>query len=109
MKGIYTLEDSCKSQVKGVIVAIIEYVNNHKEIGYDGISLNPIDVSPSQVINILEELGYTDGGAEFDGWEGDVVWRFIKPNARSIVLSYCGYEFSMSICLEDLEDDEEDE
>lgn len=108
MKGTYTLEDFCKSQIKEIVIAIIEYINNHEDAGYNGISLNPIDVGPSQVMDILKELGYEDDGADFNGWEGDAWWRFIKPNARSIVLSYCGYEFSMSISLEE-PDDEEDE
>ncbi|MCM1324319.1 MAG: hypothetical protein NC218_09160 [Acetobacter sp.] len=107
MKGTYTLDDLCKSQVKEIIVAVIEYINNHEDAGYDGVSLNPVDVSPSQVIDILREMGYTDDNADFNGWEGDAWWTFSKPDARSIILSYCGYEFSMSISLQ--EPDEEDE
>ena len=107
MKGTYTLDGLVKSEVKDILVAVIEYINNHEDAGYDGVSLNPLDVSPSQVIDILREMGYEDYETGFEGWEGDAWWHFCKEGARSIVLSYCGYEFSMSISLE--EPDEEDE
>ena len=107
MKGMYNLDGVEKSAVKDILVAIIEYINNHEDAGYDGISLNPLDVSPSQVMDILKELGYEESYNDFNGWEGDAWWHFDKEGSRSIIVSYCGYEFSMSISLE--EPDEEDE
>lgn len=107
MKGNYGLNEIDKSAIKDIIAAILEYMNNHEDAGYDGISLNPIDVSPSQVMDIIKELGYEESYNDFNGWEGDAWWHFYKEGARSIIVSYCGYEFSMSISLE--EPDEEDE
>ncbi len=107
MKGTYTLDDFIKSQVKDILVAVIEYMSNHEDVGYDGISLNPLDIGPSQVIDILREMGYEESYNDFKGWEGDAWWHFNKKGAYPIVLSYCGYEFSMNISLE--EPDEEDE
>lgn len=107
MKGHYSLDESSKSQVKDIVIAIIEYINNHEDAGYNSISLNPLDVSPSQIINILKELGYVNCETNFNGWEGDASWHFYKSDAKPIILFYCGYEFNMSISLEKINEEDE--
>jgi hypothetical protein len=70
MRGSYRLEESDKEDAKNIIAAILEYMNNHDDVGYYGISLNLIDTNPAQIIDIFKELGY-DYGNDFNGWEGD--------------------------------------
>ena len=104
----YHLDGVDKIEMKEILQAIVEYVVNHK--CYDGISLEPIHVTPCQVMDILEELGYDrDDDWDSNGWEGDSWWYFNKDNEK-LCLFYSGYSFSMSLSLsEPEEDDEEDE
>ena len=91
--------------MKEIIQAIVEYVIKYNHT--DEISLESIHISPCQVMDILEELGYEkEDDWDFNGWEGDSWWYFNKDDKR-LCLFYSGYSFSMTLSLE--EPDEKDE
>ena len=66
-------------------------------------SLVGTGLNPCKTTKILEELGYTQGSFDTNGWEGETWITFTKDGDRSIVLYYEGWDFDIK--LQAYEDD----
>lgn len=106
MRGIWNLKEEEKKDIKNIIIAVIEYLINHKDT--DSLILSCIDISPSQILDILKELGYKVYENNFKGnLKGDSWWRLYKENDEHfLLLFYCGYTFNMGLALEEKEENE---
>lgn len=97
--NIYKLKEAEKVKIKEIIHAIIEYLVKYHRT--DGISLDYINISPCQVMEILDDLGYKrDEDWDSNGWQGDCWWYFNKGDEH-LCLFYSGYYFTMTLSLQE--------
>ena len=88
-----------ESTLKIMVESFLEYLRNHID-EIDVLDLTLLHVSPNQISDVLEELGYKYQDMEINGWEGDTWMYFSHQNTNQrLCLSYSAFGFDISITL----------
>ena len=66
------------------------------EVSYVGTGLNPCKID-----DLLEELGYTRGDIDENGWEGEFWITYTKPNCYPLTLYYEAWDFDIKLRVEE--------
>lgn len=63
------------------------------------------NISPSEINDALEDLGWSEESIDQNGWQGDTWIKYNHPNYLfELVLFYCGYTFEVSLSRSDIDD-----
>ena len=66
---------------------------------YDAIDLTLLKVTPSDVDEILQLLGYNRDAFDANGWEQDAWYYYSKDGIEGLCLYYCGFYGNMNLSL----------
>lgn len=66
---------------------------------WEQLDLNLFNITPDQVIQMLEHLGYEKTDWEYNGWEQDTWFYFSHPEHKELCFFYSGRYGSMNISL----------
>lgn len=66
---------------------------------WERLDLNLFNITPDQVIQMLEHLGYEETDWEHNGWEQDTWFYFSHPEHKELCFFYSGRYGSMNISL----------
>lgn len=93
MRGSYSLKDWEAEKWKREFLRFIKRLETFKN---ENIDLTSFDLCPSNVVDILELLGWEQGDFDSNGWEQDTWYDFAHPDYDfEVVFFYCGYTFQM--------------
>lgn len=93
MRGNVSLRPWEKSKWTKVFTTVINKLSNDKN---DRTDLTDFDLCPSNVIDILELLGWEQSDFDSNGWEQDTWYNFAHPDYDfELGFFYCGYTFRM--------------
>lgn len=89
-------------RVRNKIKPIVEnYINllEEKEANKHPLELSNKGISPMQLKELLEELGYEDDGYDSNGWQHDFCQYMISSNyknfAKRLCIDGCGMTFDL--------------
>ena len=87
------------------LTPIMEGIIYRLEIGdLDDIELSIINLGPSQIMQLLENLGYECCDYwDSNGWEQDTWYNFFKEGHPNLTLFYCGYDGEIRLSLKEEE------
>lgn len=101
MRGSYKLKDWEAEKWKREFLRFIKRLEAFKN---ENIDLTSFDLCPSNVIDILELLGWEQSDFDSNGWEQDTWYDFTHPDYDfEVGLFYCGYTFRMSLSRKEKE------
>lgn len=66
---------------------------------WDELDLTIMDLSPDQVIQILEQFGYKEIKHEYNGWEQDTWFYYCHPEHKNLCFFYSGRYGIMNLSL----------
>lgn len=66
---------------------------------WERLDLNLFNITPDQVIQMLEHLGYEEIDWEHNGWEQDTWFYFSHPEHKELCFFYSGRYGNMNISL----------
>lgn len=96
MRGSYKLKDWEAEKWKREFLRFIKRLETFKSED-ENIYLTSFDLCPSNVVDILELLGWEQTDFDFSGWrEQDTWYNFAHPDYDfEIGFFYCGFTFEM--------------
>ena len=101
MRGSYSLKDWEAEKWKREFLRFIKRLETFKN---ENIDLTSFDLCPSNVIDILELLGWEQSDFDSNGWEQDTWYDFTHPDYDfEVGFFYCGYTFRMSLSRKEKE------
>ena len=102
MRGNYSLKDWEAEKWKGEFLRFIKRLETFKN---ENIDLTSFDLCPSNVIDILELLGWEQSDFDSRGWrEQDTWYNFTHPDYDfEVGFFYCGYTFRMYLSRKEKE------
>lgn len=101
MRGSYSLKDWEAEKWKREFLRFIKRLETFKN---ENIDLTSFDLCPSNVIDILELLGWEQVDFDSNGWEQDTWYDFTHPDYDfEVGFFYCGYTFRMSLSRKEKE------
>lgn len=96
----YCLNDEVREKFKPQVEEFISLLEEEKIEELD-LDLTFKGISPMQLKELLEELGYEDMDLDTNGWEHDFWWYFNNPNkkgyAKKLCISGCSMAFEMKL------------
>lgn len=93
MRGNWSLKDWEAEKWKREFLRFIKRLEVSKK---EKIDLTSFDLCPSNVIDILELLGWEQIDFDSNGWEQDTWYDFTHPDYDfEVGFFYCGYTFKM--------------
>lgn len=93
MRGSYSLKDWEAEKWKREFLRFIKRLETFKN---ENIDLTSFDLCPSNVVDILELLGWERSNFDSNGWEQDTWCDFAHPDYNfEVGFFYCGYTFQM--------------
>ena len=99
MRGNWNLSAGEAAYWQEVITNKLNYLIENKD-SIDDIDLSQEDISPYQLYNVLEYLGYERDDLETNGWEQDTWARYSNNEERiSLCIFSCGMTFELKIML----------
>ena len=66
---------------------------------WDELDLTVFDLSPEQVIQMLNFLGYEETSHESNGWEQDTFYYYTHKNHKELCFFYSGHYGTMNLSL----------
>lgn len=97
MKGCYNLKDWEMVKWLPHFESIIESFKEDRTLEYD---FSREDLSPSNIKDILDKLGWNHVDFDINGWEADSWWYFeYKDYDFQIVMFYCGFTFVLNLSV----------
>ena len=66
---------------------------------WDELDLTVFDLSPEQVIQMLNFLGYEETGYESNGWEQDTFYYYTHKSHKELCFFYSGHYGTMNLSL----------
>lgn len=66
---------------------------------WDELDLTVFDLSPEQVIQMLNFLGYEEISHESNGWEQDTFYYYTHKNHKELCFFYSGHYGTMNLSL----------
>lgn len=101
MRGNYSLKDWEAEKWKREFLRFIKRLEVFKK---ENIDLTSFDLCPSNVIDILELLGWEQSDFDSNGWEQDTWYDFTHPDYDfEVGFFYCGYTFRMYLSRKEKE------
>lgn len=101
MRGSCKLKDWEAEKWKREFLCFIKRLEIFKN---ENIDLTSFDLCPSNVIDILELLGWEQGDFDSNGWEQDTWYDFAHPDYDfEVSFFYCGYTFQMYLSRKEKE------
>ena len=103
MRGSYKLKDWEVEKWKREFLRFIKRLETFKNEN-ENIDLTSFDLCPSNVIDILELLGWEQSDFDSNGWEQDTWYDFTHPDYDfEVGFFYCGYTFRMYLSRKEKE------
>lgn len=91
MHGVWELSQEEKEKYIPYIKECIEKLNIEKS----GINLTNTPLTPQNMRDIMEQLGYTELSFDSNGWQCDFWIEFEKEGESNITVSGCGATFEL--------------
>ena len=103
MRGSYSLKDWEAEKWKREFLRFIKRLESIKSEN-ENIDLTSFDLCPSNVVDILELLGWEQSDFDSNGWELDTWYDFTHPDYDfEVGFFYCGYTFRMYLSRKEKE------
>lgn len=103
MRGSYSLKDWEAEKWKREFLRFIKRLESIKSEN-ENIDLTSFDLCPSNVVDILELLGWEQSDFDSNGWEQDTWYDFTHPDYDfEVGFFYCGYTFRMYLSRKEKE------
>lgn len=103
MRGNYSLKDWEAEKWKREFLRFIKRLETFKSEN-ENIDLTAFDLCPSNVIDILELLGWEQSDFDSNGWEQDTWYDFAHPDYDfEVGFFYCGFTFQMYLSRKEKE------
>ena len=94
-----------KNSQKKRLDDLINRLKDNKELELNLHIEMASNISPSDVNDALEDLGWNEESIDQNGWQGDTWIKYSHPNYLfELVLFYCGYTFEISLSRSDIDD-----
>lgn len=103
MRGSCSLKDWEAEKWRREFLRFIKKLETLKSEN-ENIDLTSFDLCPSNVIDIMELLGWEQSDFDSNGWEQDTWYDFTHPDYDfEVGFFYCGYTFRMYLSRKEKE------
>lgn len=92
----YKLTDELRNKFKPIVENFIEEVEKHPEEEKE-INFTDTGINPSQLEELLEELGYEVSFSDDNGWQLDFWIHLEKENYNELIISGTGMTFELKL------------
>lgn len=111
------LTDEIRENIKPLLIEYFDKVENvtaeqveHMSNEELGIDLSDKGITPSQLVDLLEEFGYEKEDQEDNGWQLDF-WIYMKrtdgkhfdSGCENLVINGCGMTFELKFYINDMD------
>lgn len=95
----WKLDDETRNKIKPIVIDSIRKAKENDE--YTELDLTFEGISPYQLKELVEELGYIEYDSESNGWEMDFWIYFVNKNehdiTRKLNIRGCGMSFKLTL------------
>ena len=100
----WNLTDKQRKDIKPLVEEFLDRIESLEDLGGETVCLDLTfkEISPAQLKDLFEELGYEGGDFDSNGWQYDF-WQYMlnhkKDNTHKICICGCGMTFELKIMV----------